>query len=139
EGSWRGVGGSRGRASTLPGRGRYLIAKYRMKKKISPAKKTATPSKNPYSASTRGAMVEACSGQRRNADSILPARLPLSADASAPLTMHHDPYARTQGHYSDDASQAERPQDAECIRAALGIVVVTQEQELIDRRADLVL
>jgi hypothetical protein len=50
--------------------------------------------------------------------------------------MQHDPYTCTQGHHDDETSQAERPQHDQTVRTALGIVVVTQEQELIDRRAN---
>ena len=53
--------------------------------------------------------------------------------------MQHDSYACTQGHHGDETSQAECPQHDQTVRAALGIVVVTQEQELIDRRANPVL
>src|SRR5471032_2999652 len=99
---------------------------------MSSEKKTEIASRKKYSASTRPAMVEACSGKSGVPDHISESSKVLRATFPAE---HHDD-ERAQRHDGGGAGDADHAHDDQAVAAGRRVVVIAVEQQRIDRRAD---
>src|SRR5919106_3368198 len=127
------IGGGRSASE----RRRYLTAKNIIRKKISALKNPATATRKKNSASTLGAMVDACSGNRGKPIFMASGAvrgLPLAAPVPA---QHHDDKTAESDH-SRDSAEPNQIGDEKTVLTGGRIVVITKEQKLIDGRGNLV-
>src|SRR5690349_425391 len=107
-----------------------------MARVIAAAKKTQTEVIKIISPSTSGAKLEACSGYNGSCDCtvlVCSLKIRLGADLAAP----ENPNPPEDEQNGQDAAQANNPENRGAVGAVRGIVVVTEEQDVIDRRANL--
>src|SRR5437867_991849 len=114
-----------------PGRRRYRTANAISSVKIRIEKNALTPRRKKYRASTLAAAVEACSGKRGNSVSISARSI-----VPSPVSPEHGEDEPGQPGQRGGPAQTDRPQDREGVPPRRGIVVVAEQQELVDRRAD---
>ena len=130
-------------ADAVGSRRRYLIAKKTIRPAISSEKKTEIASRKKYSASTRPAIVEACSGKRgvpvhiEAAQGCRAQRLRARALCGSRSRAHHDDDERAEREDGGGAGDPDRAHDHEAVAAGHRVVVVAEEQQRVDRRADL--
>src|SRR5215469_15442285 len=101
------------------------------------AKKTHTEVIKSISPSICGAKLEACSGYNGNCDCTALVRSLKLLVLGANLTAPENPNPSHKGKNGEDAAKADDLENRSAVGGRRGIVVETEKQDVVDRRADL--